>query len=82
MNEAKQFNELRKWISGEIHKESEIIASVVQSELSRMRAMSKASAYGDVMQKMDEIEAATASEENKQRPLIGDMWVNENGIDH
>jgi hypothetical protein len=46
-----------------------------------MRAMAKAVAYNRVMQKMDEIEAASAKAEIDSIPSIRDMWVAENGIE-
>lgn len=80
MNEATQFNELRKWLASEMKDEAQASGKVNLSDDTRVRAMAKAMTYNRVMQKMDEIEAASAKSEIESRPSIRDMWVSENGI--
>ena len=81
MSETRQFNELRKWLASEMQDEAQASEMVNRSDNTRMRAMAKAVAYNRVMQKMDEIEAASAKAEIDSNPSIRDMWVAENGIE-
>jgi hypothetical protein len=81
MSETTQFNELRKWLAHEMQDEAQASGEVNRSDHTRMRAMAKAVAYNRVMQKMDEIEAASAKAEIDSIPSIRDMWVAENGIE-
>jgi hypothetical protein len=81
VSETRQFNELRKWLASEMQDEAQASGMVNRSDNTRMRAMAKAVAYNRVMQKMDEIEAASAKAEVDSIPSIRDMWVAENGIE-
>jgi hypothetical protein len=81
VSETRQFNELRKWLASEMQDEAQISGQVNRSDHTRMRAMAKAVAYNRVMQKMDEIESATAKAEIDSLSSIRDMWVAENGIE-
>jgi len=80
MSETTQFNELRKWLASEMQDEAQASGQVNRSDNTRMRAMAKAVAYNRVLQKMDEIESASAKCDVENRPSIRDLWVAENGI--
>lgn len=80
MSDTRQMNELRKWLAHEMQDEAQASGEVNRSDHARMRGMAKAVAYNRVMQKMDEIESASAKSEIESRPSIRDMWVSENGI--
>ena len=80
-SETSQMNELRKWLASEMQDEAQASGQVNRSDSTRMRAMVKAVAYNRVLQKMDEIEAASAKAEVENRPSIRDLWVAENGIE-
>jgi hypothetical protein len=81
MDSQQMMNELRKWLTSEMQDEAQASGQVNRSDNTRMRAMAKAVAYNRVMQKMDEIEAASAKSEVENRPSIRDLWVAENGIE-
>ena len=80
-SETSQMNELRKWLASEMQDEAQASGQVNRSDNSRMRAMAKAVAYNRVLQKMDEVEAASAKAEVENRPSIRDLWVAENRIE-
>jgi hypothetical protein len=81
MEGQQMMNELRRWLASEMQDEAQASGMVNRSDNTRMRAMAKAVAYNRVMQKMDEIEAASAKAEVENRPSIRDLWVAENGLD-
>jgi hypothetical protein len=55
MLSAKQLDELRSWLFKQMQDESQASGRPGDSDLARMRAMSKAVAYNRVLQKMDEL---------------------------
>ncbi len=55
MLSAKQLDELRSWLFEQMQDESQSSGRPGDSDLTRMRAMSKAIAYNRVLQKMDEL---------------------------
>ena len=73
MSEQTQFNELRKWLASEMQEEVQASGQVNRSDNTRGRAMARAVAYNRVMQKMDEIEAASAKGDVENRPSIRDL---------
>ena len=73
MSEQTQFSELRKWLASEMLEEAHASGQVNRSDNTRGRAMAKAVAYNRVMQKMDEIEAASAKGDVENRPSIRDL---------
>lgn len=79
MSETTQFNELRKWLANEMQDEAQASGEVNRSDHTRMRAMAKAVAYNRVMQKMDEIESAKATEEKNATMRV--VWQGQDVVD-
>jgi hypothetical protein len=79
MSETRQFNELRKWLAHEMQDEAQLSGEVNRSDHTRMRAMAKAVAYNRVMQKMDEIESASATAEKNATMRV--VWQGQDVVD-
>ena len=75
MSDARNFNELRKWLRKEIDAEIESVRNVNLSTDLQMRADSKVTAYHRVLRAMDGIEAAEMKAEIENRPSIKEYWV-------